>query len=32
MAKMRGTREQFMAPKLGLIDEDGGEDYDGTFK
>lgn len=21
-----------MAPKMGLIDEDGGEDYEGTFK
>lgn len=29
---MRNTREQFMAPKLGNIDEDHGEDFDGTFK
>ena len=29
---MRNTKEQFMAPKLGHIDEDRGEDYEGTFK
>lgn len=29
---MRNTRDQFMAPKLGHIDEDGGEDFEGTFK
>ena len=29
---MRETRDQFMAPKMDLIDEDGGEDYEGTFK
>lgn len=29
---MRETRDKFMTPKLGLINEDGGEDFDGTFK
>ena len=29
---MRGTRELFMAPKMGHIDEDGGEDFEGTYK
>eukprot|EP00347_Sterkiella_histriomuscorum_P020541 403337413 len=32
MQYMRDTRDQFMAPKLGHIDEDGGEDFEGTFK
>ncbi|CDW82483.1 UNKNOWN [Stylonychia lemnae] len=29
---MRQTKDQFMAPKLGLINEDGGEEFEGTFK
>ena len=29
---MRETRDKFMAPKMGLINEDGGEDFDATFK
>jgi len=29
---MRETRDQFMAPSMGLINEDHGEEFDGTFK
>lgn len=29
---MRDTRDQFMAPRLGNIDEDRGEEFEGTFK
>lgn len=32
MNAMRATRDQFIAPRMGLIDEDGGEDFEGTFK
>ena len=31
MQKMRDTRDQFIAPKMGQIHEDNSE-YDGTFK
>ncbi len=30
--KMRDTRDQFMNPRMGQIYEDGGEDFEGTFK
>ena len=29
---MRDTRDMFMAPKMGLINEDHNEEYEGTFK
>lgn len=29
---MRDTRDQFMAPKMDQIYEDGGEEFEGTFK
>ena len=29
---MRDSRERFIAPKMGQIYEDGGEDFDGTYK
>jgi hypothetical protein len=29
---MKETRERFMAPKMDLISEDGGEDFEGTIK
>lgn len=32
VSRMRNTRDKFMAPKLGSINEDNLEQYEGTFK
>ena len=32
LQRMRDSRDQFITPKMGQIYEDGGEDYEGTYK